>query len=318
MACTKEEHTKMISPLENTPTPTTDAGRAPDDDLPQDAEELSAIRVGEFVFQARVAGPDDGEPVLLLHGFPQTSREWRAQITALADAGYRVVAPDQRGYSPGARPAGVENYKALLLAQDVLAMADVLQLPRFHLVGHDWGGSVAWVVAAIAPKRLLSLTSISTPHLDAFAAARMDPNSCQAAASSYWADFIASDAETRLLRDDAAYLRQVYKDLPPAHANAYLSLFSDQAMLTPTLNWYRANLGPDVVRSALGPVRVPTLYIWSDSDVAICRDGAEHTADYVKAPYRFEIIEGVSHWVPELASERVNELLLEHFQKNPL
>jgi pimeloyl-ACP methyl ester carboxylesterase len=318
MACTKDERTEMHSPLEEMEAQANDAGAAADAEAPEETEELSSIRVGELVFQARVAGPEAGEPVLLLHGFPQTSREWRGQIAALAAAGFRVVAPDQRGYSPGARPAGVESYKIFALAQDVLAMADALGIGRFHLVGHDWGGSVAWLVAVIAPQRLLSLTSVSTPHLDAFAKAREDPSSCQAKASAYMAEFIASDAEESLLNDDAANLRRVYAALPKADADAYLRLFSDRAMLTPTLNWYRANLGPDMVRTALGPVRVPTLLIWSDADIAICRDAAEATRDYVAAPYRFEVIEGVAHWVPELASERVSELLLEQLRTNPM
>ncbi|HEX6244116.1 MAG TPA: alpha/beta hydrolase, partial [Polyangiales bacterium] len=293
-----------------------DAGVEPELDArtPDEPEALTSIQVGELVFQARVAGPEDGVPVLLLHGFPQTSMQWRAQIEALAGAGYRVVAPDQRGYSPGARPRDVESYRALLLAQDAIGIADALHWTRFHLVGHDWGAGIAWIVGVIAPQRLLSIVPISVPHPDGFAKARAVPDSCQAAASTYMQDLIAADAEARVLAADAAWLRRAYRGLPDSLVETYVELFTDEALLTPTVNWYRANFGPDVVRVELGPVRVPTLYIWSDADEAVCRESAELARNYVDAPYQFEILEGVAHWVPELASERLNRLLLEHLQ----
>jgi pimeloyl-ACP methyl ester carboxylesterase len=324
LACVQEEHTDMQSPIEDSSDMSSDAGSAAedaasgDDALGIEADfELTTLSLGELTFQARVAGPDTGEPVILLHGFPQTSRAWRAQIADLAQAGYRVLAPDQRGYSAGARPSEVSAYKMMALFQDILAMADALDFERFHLVGHDWGGSVGWVIAAFAPQRLLSFTAISSPHLDAFAKLRMDPSSCQAAASSYMAEFIASDAETVLLADDAAGLRRIYEALSASDRETYVGLFSDPELLTAGLNWYRANLGPDAVRTALGAVRVPTLQIWSDADIAICRDTAELTQEYMAGPYRFEVIEGAAHWLPELASTRVTELLRAHFAEHP-
>lgn len=324
LACATEETTAMRSPAEDSSEQIADAGAAPEPaSLEEDAATpeadvaLTTITTGELVFQARVAGPESGETVILLHGFPQTSRAWRGQIADLAQAGYRVVAPDQRGYSPGARPTEVSGYTMTALYQDVLAIADSLRVERFHLVGHDWGGAVGWVIAAFAPQRLLSFTAISSPHLDAFAKLRMDPSSCQAAASSYIAEFSASDGATRLLDSDAASLRRIYEALSAADRETYLSLFSDRALLTAALSWYRANLAPDSVRSPIGVVRVPTLQIWSDGDIAICRDTAELTKEYMGGPYRFEIIEGVAHWVPELASKRVNQLLREHFAEHP-
>src|SRR5205085_2879837 len=129
------------------------------------------IPVGEFVFDARAAGPADGELVLLLHGFPQSSWEWRLQLSALGDAGYRAVAPDQRGYSRRARPEGVEHYQVDHLIADVLAIADWLGGHRFHLVGHDWGAAVAWGVAGTHPEHLRTVTIVSVPHPKAFAGA---------------------------------------------------------------------------------------------------------------------------------------------------
>src|SRR3954465_4099056 len=103
--------------------------------------------LGPLVFDARVAGPIDGPGVVLLHGFPETSESWNHQMPALAAAGYRVIAPDQRGYSPRARPAGADAYRTERLVADVVALADAARLDRFHLVGHDWGGAIAWQVA---------------------------------------------------------------------------------------------------------------------------------------------------------------------------
>ena len=127
------------------------------------------IVCGELSFDAVAAGPEDGELVLLLHGFPQTHHTWRHALPALADAGFRAVAPNQRGYSAGARPDGVDAYRTELLVADALAMADVLGADRFHLVGHDWGGQLAWLIAAHHPKRLQTLSVLSRPHPTAFA-----------------------------------------------------------------------------------------------------------------------------------------------------
>ncbi len=122
------------------------------------------LDVGQLVFDARVVGPPDGDVVLLLHGFPQTSWEWRHQLEALGAAGYRAVAADQRGYSPRARPREIAAYHPERLVEDVLGMADALGVDRLHLVGHDFGGLVAWHVAARHPDRLATLTVVTTPH----------------------------------------------------------------------------------------------------------------------------------------------------------
>lgn len=288
------------------------------DDAPTTPEiESIQVTVGELTFDVRVAGPEDGEPVMLLHGFPQTSYEWRHQLVALAEAGYRAVAPDQRGYSPGARPEKVDDYAATLLMNDALGIADELGMERFHVVGHDWGASVAWIMGAFASARVITLNTISVPHLDAFAMVRNDPDSCQSEASSYFDVFIQPDSEDMFLRNDAAGLRGFYEGIPEEDVDVYVEALGSKAALGAALNWYRANLAGDGPGTMIGKIHVPTMYVWSDGDTALCIDGALLTEDFVDGPYRFETIKGVNHWVPDLAPDKLGALLLDHLSDHP-
>lgn len=268
------------------------------------------LTVGDLVFDARTDGPDGGDLVLLLHGFPQTSFSWRHQLPALAAAGYRAVAPDQRGYSPGARPADVGEYRFDRLVGDVLGFADALGGDRFHLVGHDWGGAVAWQVAGRHPDRLLTVTSVSTPHPAAFRRAIQDGD--QRDRSSYMQFFRSPEAEVFFLDNDAAGLRALYtaSSLPDDAVEEYVRVLTQPAAMTGALDWYRAaDLG---LVEGLGPITMPTMYVWSTYDPALGREAAEATAGHVDGPYRFEVLEGVSHWIPEQAPGELNALLLAH------
>ena len=268
------------------------------------------IEASGFVFESRRAGPAGGTPVLLLHGFPQSSLEWEAQLAALGDAGYHAVAPDLRGYSPGARPLEVDAYRLDALTADVYAIADALGFERFHVVGHDWGAAIAWNVAMVDPARIISLTAVSVPHPVAYAIALAnDPDQQQ---KSQYIQFFRQPgvAEQVLLANDAALLRGIYGSGPAsAHADSYVALLSEPGALTAALNYYRA-LG--IAGAGGSPVAVPTLYVWSTGDTALGRHGAELTADYVTGPYRFVVLDGVSHWVPEDAAAELSGLLLEH------
>ncbi len=295
-----------------------DAATAPDASVPDVPIEEISIAANGFVFDARAAGPVDGEPVLLLHGFPQTSRSYLSQLAMLGAAGYRAVAPDQRGYSPGARPADVSAYAMLNLVQDLLAMADTLGFSRFHLVGHDWGASVGWATSVLARDRVQSLTALSVPHAEAFFRAFNDPESCQARASQYIATFSAEGAEAMFLTSDAAYLRSLYVGISQAEADARVAFFRDGAALTGGLNWYRANFRMEGARPTLGPTNVPTLYVWSDGEAAVCRETAELSAEFVTGPYRFEVLTGLNHWLPELGGARLDALILEQLRAYPL
>jgi pimeloyl-ACP methyl ester carboxylesterase len=277
--------------------------------------------VGTFTVLAD--GSTAGELVLLLHGFPQTRHTWRHQVPALAAAGYRAIAPDQRGYSPGARPdpAGLEAYRIEQLVGDVLALAEAAGCPPgrgFHLVGHDWGGAVAWMTAAQHPDRLLSLTVISRPHPRAFRRAFRADADGQQHRSRHHKGFLEPTTGPKLLEDDARRLRRnlVESGVPPAHVEEYLSVLGQPEALESALAWYRAATG-DLAAMDAGPVTVPTLYVWGDDDASVGGDAARGTAEFVLAPYRFEILSGVGHFATDQEPERVTRLLLDHLAAHP-
>ena len=266
--------------------------------------------VGGLVLDAVATGPADGSPVVLLHGFPQTSASWRRVLPALAAAGYRAVAPDQRGYSPGARPDGVADYRMPALVGDVLGLVDALGLADAHVVGHDWGAAVAWQLAARHPQRVRTLTAVSVPHPLALAEAlRTDPD--QRRRSLYMREFARPGTEHALLADDAAGLRALFSDAAgTVDVDAVLAVVGEPAVLRRCLDWYAAQSRDDL--AGLGPVTAPTLHVWSDGDRALGRTAAEATGTHVAGPYRLAVLPGVSHWVPEQAPEALSTLLLEH------
>jgi pimeloyl-ACP methyl ester carboxylesterase len=266
------------------------------------------LSVGPYTFPARSAGPSDGPLVLLLHGFPESSWEWHEQIDALASAGYRAVAPEQRGYAPNARPESVEDYSIDQLVGDVIGMANALGASTFHLVGHDWGAIVAWHVAAAHPERLETLTIVSVPHPTAWAAAFADPSSDQPSRSAYMPEMKRLGSEDGMGVD---FLRLVFdaSGLSGHDTEPHVAVLGERAAMRAALNWYRAY---DFTAMGLPDITVPTLFVWSPEDMAIAREGAELTARHVDAPYRFEVIEDIGHWIPELAAAELSAMVLEH------
>lgn len=269
-----------------------------------------------FQFAALAAGPTQGELVLCLHGFPQFADAWTPILHELGAAGYRAVAVDQRGYSPGARPAHVGAYSIDALVGDTLGFADALGARRFHLVGHDWGGIVAWTVGASYPDRLRSLTVLSTPHPDALRKA-LAHDFDQKRRSWYVALFRlpAPTAERILLAANGVALRIGYKGkVPPAQVRSTLRRLREPGALTAALNWYRAL----DLRHRTGPVAAPTLFVWSTHDQALGRRAAVDTAEYVSGPYQFEILDGASHWLLEERTETIVTLILAHMRRYAL
>ena len=270
------------------------------------------VDVGDLSFDVRVDGPDDGRPVLLLHGFPETSLSWSAVTPLLAEAGLRTYAPDQLGYSPGARPAEVEAYSMPSLAQVTVDLLNALELPRVDVVGHDWGANVAWTLAAWHPDRVRTLTAVSVPHPAAFTVAfRADPEQKERSAyiRLFWQ---AGKAEDVLLEDDARRLRRMLSGngdtgIPAEAIDQYVAVLSAPGALTAALNWYRAMSSG----TRVDKVDVPTTYVWSDGDVAIGRTAAEACAEFVTGDYRFVQLPGITHWIPEQAPEQLAAAILD-------
>jgi len=262
---------------------------------------VTAITTSAGTFVADEAGPTDGPLVLLLHGFPQSRHTWRDCVAALGAAGFRAVAPDQRGYTPGVRPREVDAYGVDRLVADVLDLADVLGAARFHLVGHDWGGQVAWLTAARHPDRLLSLTVLSRPHPAAFARSfALDPEQSE---RSKHHRAMTPELTDRWWADDCAALRKMldHAGVPTADADAYLATFAERAALDAAMNWYRAAAaGGTGLRAADTPtVTVPVLYLWGTADQSVGRRAAELTAEHVTGPYRFVEIDGAGHFLTD-------------------
>ncbi len=272
-----------------------------------DGERLR-VDVGDLTFEVRAQGPGDGRPVLLLHGFPQTSTSWAAVQPLLAEAGLRTYAVDQLGYSPGARPQEVDAYALTALAQVTADLMTAMDVPVADVVGHDWGANVAWALAAWHPDRVRSLTAVSVPHPTAFTAAwRADPEQKERSAyiRLFWQE---GKAEEVLLADGARRLRRMYGGAVPADAvEEYVAVLSAPGALTAALNWYRAMSSAVPVDD----VTVPTTYVWSDGDTAIGRIAAEATAEFVTGDYRFVELAGVSHWIPEEAPDALAVAVLD-------
>ncbi len=266
---------------------------------------MEQFRRGEFVFDVIDAGPADGPVVVLLHGFPEQNTMWQPLVERLTAQGYRCLAPLQRGYSPGARPKRRRDYRTNELAADVCALIDASGAQRVHLVGHDWGAGVAWRVAQQFPERVNTLTALSVPHPAALMKAI--GTSRQALSSWYMLFFqLPRIPEWVLLRERVQKGFLATRSAPEV-ANAEIEALKEPGALTAALNWYRAMLLGDP-RVTTKKVTVPTLYVWSDNDIALKEKCARLCGDYVVGDYRFEVLEGVSHWLLDEQPHAVADL----------
>jgi pimeloyl-ACP methyl ester carboxylesterase len=274
----------------------------------------------DLTFDVLVAGEDGAPLVLLLHGFAESMHCWRAQLAALADMGYRAIAPGQRGYSSGARPdpRDPSRYHMDRLMEDAMAIVAACgyERQRFHLAGHDWGGSIAWALADLHPDRLASLTVLSRPHPNAFNRALLLPDGDQLRRSRHHSAFLELDAADKVLADDCKWLRErlAAAGVPGFAVEQHLAVLGNTDAMEAALAWYRAR---GAIRIPLGPTRVPTLYIWGNADDTVGRAAAEGTVDFIAAPYRFVELEDVGHFAAEQAPERVSELMLAHLRAHP-
>jgi pimeloyl-ACP methyl ester carboxylesterase len=269
---------------------------------------MEQFRRGDLAFNVIDAGPADGPVVVLLHGFPESNAMYQPVIDRLTAQGYRCLAPLQRGYSPGARPKRRRDYRDAELVGDVLALIDTSGAQRVHLVGHDWGAAVAWYVAQRFPDRLHTLTALSVPHPAAFLKAVA--TSRQALASWYMLFFQLPWLPERLLLSKRAISGLMATRSAQELAEAEIRAIQQPGALRAALNWYRA-MPFSSPREIGKKVAVPTLYVWSDKDIALKDKCARLCGDYVVAEYRFEILEGASHWLLDEQPETVADLVLD-------
>lgn len=253
------------------------------------------VTVRGLDFHVRTGGPEDGPPVLLLHGFPEHGGMWDGVVPALWAAGLRTYAPDQRGYSPGTRSSQVDEYRMDNLVADMTALLDVLGVERADVVGHDWGSVVGWHLARSYADRVRTFTAVSVPHPNAVGVARRAEGSDQKERSSYMQLFaMEGKAEQVLLEDGARRLWGLFQPLTREQARSYVEPLLEPGALTAALNWYRR-----LDRPNLGAAQVPVTYVWGENDFAIGPVAAHACADFV-APgldYRFVPVPGVSHWI---------------------
>jgi pimeloyl-ACP methyl ester carboxylesterase len=248
-----------------------------------------------------------GPTVLLLHGFPDTHQVWRKQVGVLAAAGYRVLAPDLRGYGRTDAPGGVYDYTLDKLRSDVLALLDALKIDRVFLVGHDWGSLIGWQLATLAPQRVHRFVALSVGHPAAISHAGL----LQHLRMTYVLGFILPGiAEHTLRAGDWFLLRQFTEE--PTQADHWKRELSAPGRLTAALNYYRANLSLSLPQS-WPRIKLPVMGIWSDRDPAMGEKQMRDSAHYVEDEFRFERIAGVDHWLQLGAHEKVNALLLEFF-----
>jgi pimeloyl-ACP methyl ester carboxylesterase len=274
---------------------------------------MEHYRRDDLVFDVRDAGPPDGSVVVLLHGFPQRNDSWNAVIDRLAAEGYRCLAPNQRGYSSGARPLRRRDYRMSELVADVGALIDASGARQVHLVGHDWGAAVAWAAAAEMSDRLATVSPISVPHPGAFM--KSLATSRQGLASWYMYVFqLPRIPEWLLTRRHGAFASEFLRRSGQNRAaiERDVQAMSEPGAMTAGINWYRAIPLSDP-RNNNRKISVPTLYVWSDRDIALLPKAAHDTARYVSGDYRFEILPDVSHWIPEEQPDKLADLLLDWF-----
>lgn len=278
--------------------------------------DLQLTRIGlptGVTLTVQLGGPEEGEPILFLHGFPESHRTWRAVAPALADD-YRVIAPDQRGFAGSDKPEGVEQYKTDRILEDLLALADALGLGRFTLVGHDWGGAVCWLAALRHPDRIGRLVIVNAPHPYLFQKSLIE-DEAQRAASQYISAFRNPLMEQGI---EAMGFETFYEKtfgshadlgrVPPEERQAYLDDWRRPGALTAMLNWYRASEivvpkpgeeaeAPVWTKLAFPSVAIPTLVIWGLKDRALLPvqlDGLHPLIDDL----RIVTIPDAGHFVP--------------------
>jgi pimeloyl-ACP methyl ester carboxylesterase len=250
----------------------------------------------------------EGEPVLLLHGFPDSNYLWRGVIPRLVNSGYKVIAPDQRGFGMSDAPEGKENYDMELIAKDAVAILDALNISEAKLVAHDWGAMIGWLLAGTYPERFESYTAVSVGHPKAYASTGFE----QKKKGWYVLFFqLGGIAEKVFMAENWSLFRKTVDNHP--EMDHWIEDLSRPGRLTAGMNWYRANLSK-LWKAEFPRVKIPVFGIWSTEDVALAEDQMIGSAEYVDAQWRYERLEGVSHWVPVDEPDKLSSLLLNFFK----
>ena len=272
---------------------------------------MRKININKLEFNVRTGGlSNKGDAVILLHGFPETSYMYSNLINLLSNNGYKVIAPDQRGYSQYARPDSKKEYLIDYLVEDIFLIADHFDFKKFHLVGHDWGASVGWVASNNKPERIITWTALSVPHLDAFSDA-LKSDDDQKNKSRYFKFFkIPFIPEFYFSLNDNKNLKAVWNKSSDEQINEYLKVFSNRDALKGALNWYRANIGANNSSiKKLGETNTTTQFIWGNKDMALGRKGAELTKDYMTGEYKFIELDA-GHWLIQEDYNKVSSAIL--------
>lgn len=264
-----------------------------------------------LTFDVSDDGPPDGRVVVLLHGFPEDRHSWRRVTARLQAEGYRVLAPDQRGYSPGARPSGRSAYRLGRLTSDIVALADAAGADSFDVVGHDWGSVVAWGLAADHGSRVRSLTALSVPHPGAFLHAVR--HSSQGLRSWYMVFFQlpwVPEALMGLRAGGGLGTVLTRSGLDREDVERYRARAAESGAMSGPIGWYRAL--PLDLRSPQSPVQVPTRMVYGDRDPYIGREAVDGCARWVTADYHLDVVGGAGHWLPERNADVVVDSVLAH------
>lgn len=262
-----------------------------------------------------------GKLLLLLHGFPDFWYLWRSQISPLAEH-FRVVAPDLRGYNETDKPKDVDKYRLISLTQDVLGLMNALGEKEAMIVGHDWGGAVAWCLAAYYPEATEKLVVLNAPHPNAYT--RKISGSWRQLQKSWYVFFFQTPdiPEKVLSRNNYAFLKSMLLNslvkkgiFTDEDLCTYVNAWSKPGALTAAINYYRANMNPAILFSekmvAFPKIKSPTLVVWGDQDVALSKDLIIDTDEFVDAPYSIESFPNCGHWVHLEEPELVTKCLLE-------
>jgi pimeloyl-ACP methyl ester carboxylesterase len=273
------------------------------------SEESQFLQVNGIRMHVVSAG--QGPPILLLHGFPDTHTVWRKQLGVLAQAGFRVIAPDLRGYGETDAPPHVHDYAMDQLRADVLALLDVLGISKVRLVGHDWGAAIGWQVCMLAPERIESFVALSVGHPAAIAHAGLG----QHLRLSYILGFLMPGLAEHTLRfSNWLFVRKFTRDR--TQIGHWRRSLRAPGRLTAALNYYRANIALGLARD-WPAITVPVMGVWSDGDPAMGERQMRESARFVRAPFRYERILGADHWLQLTAPDQLNRLLLDYFGTAP-